>query len=257
MANITLITQSEFATKRWKRPSGYGFAAKDAAATLVMQEIPKAAVVQPIGFMLNGEIAAPVSIQGIQPGHNLLVSPEGQWHTGYIPAVYRMYPFSLAQGENDQHHLCFDMDSGLIDEAEGELFFDEKGDPSEAVKQVLNFLIQVHKNRQMTKKLCETLQQFELIEPWPITLKDKNGEKKINGLHRINETRLNQLDVDSFQTVRQAGALPLIYCQLLSIQQLPNLLKLVRLDHGNPEESAKKIPDLEQLFAKGEDIFHF
>ena len=52
------------------------------------------------------------------------------------------------------------------------------------------------------------------------------GEREIGGLYRIDEKRLNELPAEEFEEIRKAGALPLIYSQLLSMQHLPILGKL-------------------------------
>jgi hypothetical protein len=56
----------------------------------------------------------PVAVQGLAPGQNLFVAPDGRWLAAYTPAAYRGYPFQLAHAENGQQVLCFDEESGLI-----------------------------------------------------------------------------------------------------------------------------------------------
>lgn len=252
-----LITKTEFATKLWRRPAGFAHAVKDTMAPLVVHELARAAMNLPVGFMLSEGKATPVAVLGIPPGQNLLVSPEGQWRIGYIPAIYRSYPFSLIQSKKGQQALCVDPDSGLINETEGERFFAEDGEPVEAVKQIFNFLVQVQGNRQLTDRICAILYQYELIEPWPILLKAPEGDKALKGLYRISEKQLNQLDDEKFLELRKIGALPLIYCQLLSMQHLPNL---VRLADQRPPESKPgpgALPDIDKLFGQDDDLFHF
>ncbi|MBW2187512.1 MAG: SapC family protein [Deltaproteobacteria bacterium] len=45
------------------------------------------------------------------------------------------------------------------------------------------------------------------------------------GFFRIVEQALNTLGKDDYEEVRQAGVLPLIYCQLLSMQHLQALVR--------------------------------
>src|SRR5690606_9874504 len=65
-----------------------------------------------------------------------------------------------------------------------------------------------------------------LIVPWEITVRGKDGEKKITDLYRIDEARLNSLDAAALSRIHQAGALPVAYCQLLSMQHIHTLAKL-------------------------------
>ena len=255
MSKIVPLTTTEFASKRWQRSQGYPFAASDTVCPLVLQELPKAAMVMPIGFMTQNDQYVPIAVQGIQPGQNLLVAPDGRWLVSYIPAAYRSYPFALGQTEEGQQILCIDEECDLISESEGEPFFDEDGEPTKAVQQIFNFIGEVHKNRQITQRICATLKQHELFEPWPIKLKSGETEKPVAGLYRINEKQLNNLGDEDFAAVRQAGALPLIYCQLLSMQHLPVLAQLAGKRH--PQKEADPVPDIDKLFGEGNDLFHF
>ncbi|MEO5343110.1 MAG: SapC family protein [Gammaproteobacteria bacterium SHHR-1] len=227
MANYSVISKEQHADKGWRRYSSYAFAAGDNLAPLVMQELPRAALTLPIGFIQVEEHFVPVAVQGLAQGKNLFVAADGRWLAGYIPAAYRAYPFKLARTETDQQVLCIDEDSGLIcAQGEGEAFFDTESKASQAVSDVLNFISQVEANRQATQTLCDRLAEQGLFQPWPIKIKLAEGERDIGGLFRIDEARLNNLEPEQFEAVRQAGGLPLIYCQLLSMQHLAILGKL-------------------------------
>lgn len=226
MPNYQAVTKSAHAHLRWKRYDSYAFASMDAVAPLVMQELPKACMTLPIAFVAQDDKFIPVAVQGLHPGQNLFVAPDGRWLGGYIPAIYRSYPFALANAENDQLVLCVDADSGLLSDSEGEPFFDEQGQPSQPVKDVLNFLQQVQANRALTARLCAALAAEGLIQPWSITLETEEGEKTVQGLYRIDEAAFNALQGEALYRIHQAGALPLVYCQLLSMQHLHMLGKL-------------------------------
>lgn len=228
MPKYQAITKTDFANLRWKRYENYHFAALDAVAPLVIQELPKACMTLPIAFIQQGEAFVPAAVQGLQPGQNLFVSPDGRWIGPYTPAAYRGYPFALANAENGQVVLCVDTDSGLVGEDHTEPFFDEQGEPSQSVKAVLDFLQQVRSNRETTQRVCAALQAEDLIQPWPVTLKGEQGEKTVQGLYRIDEAKLNSLSAEALQRLQQAGALPVAYCQLLSMQHLPLLGQLAQ-----------------------------
>lgn len=222
----------QFASKRFLRPTNHVFAAKDAMVPLVAQEFPKAALSLPIGFVAVGAGFAPVAVLGLQPGKNLLVNHEGRWLGEYIPAVYRGYPFLLADAEDGRQVLCVNDTDGVVSETEGEYFFGLDEQPTEAIKEVLNFLTQLASNRAGTLKVIAVLQKHQLISPWPIKLQSADQqEQNVEGLYRIDEVALNSLPAEVFEQIRQTGALPLIYCQLLSMQHLPTLGKLAQAQH--------------------------
>lgn len=225
MPQYVPIAASTHASKRWQRYSNYAFAAPDAVVPLVAHEMPKACMTLPLAFVQQGEQFAPVALLGLHSGQNLYVAADGRWLGAYIPSAYRGYPFALAQTPEGQQVLCIDADSGLVHDSEGEAFFDEHGQPSQPVKDVLNFLQQVHANRAVTQRVCTALSQLELLQPWPITLQSDQGEQALQGLWRIDEAKLKLLDAAALHRLQQTGALPLAYCQLLSMQHLPELGK--------------------------------
>ena len=225
---ITPVSTSAFATKRFKRYDSYVFASRDVIAPLVLRELVRASVALPIGFHRAQDVTLPVAIQGFGDHKNLFVSPDGRWIGRYVPSAYRGYPFSLGADAQGRGILYFDESSGLLTEDEGEPFFSEDGKPSRGINDVLNFLSQVAANRIETEKVCALLTEQGLLEPWPITLKTtpKGDEYALEGLFRINEAAFGQLGQKELYALHQAGALPVIYCQLLSMQHLPALAKL-------------------------------
>lgn len=258
MSNIQPVTKSSYAGKRWQRRTSYAFAASDSLVPLVNQELPKALFSLPVGFIFRDKQAFPVAVLGFRPGRNLLVSTEGRWLGSYVPAAYRAYPFSLAKTDDGRQILCIDEDSGLVSTTKGEPFFTEEGEPTREINQILDFLTKVESNRQATMRMCEILQHHELIQPWPIKIRSEEGEKPLTGLCRIDENRLNKLDRDSLDQVRQAGALPLIYCQLLSMGNLQMLAGLAKQAEGKTDKrESVEAPDLNSLFGSEDDMFRF
>lgn len=228
MPHIVPVSRDRHGALQWRSPAGYSFAAGDAVAPLVVQELPKAAMTLPIGFVPDNGQFVPVAVQGLQSGKNLLVAPDGRWLGGYVPALYRGFPFALALTETGQQVLCVNEDSGLVGTTGEQPFFKEDGQPSQALANVLGFLTQVSANRLLTQRMCAVLQKHQLIQPWVIQVQTDNGPQSVDGLFRVDETALNQLPAQVFEEVRQSGALPMAYCQLLSMQHLPKLGELAR-----------------------------
>lgn len=258
MPDIRPITKSEFASKYWRRYSNYSFAAGDAIAPLVLQELPKAQLSLPIGFALNNGQALPVAVQSLQPGVNMFVGADGSWRGRYVPAAYRGYPFVLADTEEDKQVLCIDADSGLVSDTEGEPFFTPEGEPGKALGEVLAFLQQVHQQRRHTLNLCTLLQKHDLLQPWPIKVTSEAQEQQVEGLFRVDEKALNALEYDAYKELSSAGALPLAYCQLLSMQHLQDLGRLHDAAHKQ-SESAPEVPDVDKIFGEksADDLFSF
>lgn len=253
MPNYQVITKTDFAHQRWKRHSSYQFAASDAVVPLVAQELSKACLTLPIAFIKQDDHYITAAVQGLQLGQNLFVNEDGYWNGPYTPAAYRGYPFILATSENNQLVLCVATDSGLVGEQFEQPFFDEQGEPAQIIKEILDFLQQVRNSSQLTQRLCDALEAEGLIQPWIITLKSDDGEQTIEGLYRIDEAKFNALPADALSRVHQSGALPIVYCQLLSMQHLQTLGQLAQAHAKVKPEDI----DLDKFFGENDDILKF
>lgn len=242
MPNYQAVSKNTHAQLRWKRYDNYHFAAQDAIVPLVVHELAKACMTLPVAFIQQDGHFILAAVQGLQSGQNLFVAPDGRWVGPYTPAAYRTYPFALATTENDQLLLCVDADSGLVGQEHTERFFDDRGEPSESIQSVLNFLQQVRQNRQLTLRLCAALDAEGLIQPWPITVKTDSGQQSVQGLYRIDEAKLNSLDADALYRVHQSGALPMAYCQLLSMQHLQALGTLAEAHAQAKAKTQSRLP---------------
>ena len=232
------ISHNAFASKYFLRTKNYAFASTDALVALVAQEFPKAAMSMPIGFIASGDGFIPVAVLGLQSGKNLFVSLDGRWLGGYIPAVFRGFPFSLADAEGGRQVLCVNDVSGSVSDTEGEPFFGEDQQPTAAVKEILNFLTQVASNQLLTQKMMKVMQKHHLMAPWPIKLQSlAQQEQLVEGLYRIDESVLSGLTAEALHEIHQSGALPLIYCQLMSMSHLQTLGKLAQA-HFEAEQRA-------------------
>lgn len=221
------ITLAKFANKRFLRNKDFSFSSSQAMAELVAREFPKAALAFPIAFVQAAESFKPVAVLSLQPGKNLLVDRDGRWLGTYIPAEFRGFPFLLAKTEDGRQILCVNDAHGSVSETEGEPFFDDNGQITSAVKEILDFLSQVALNRETTLKLMTILQKYQLFTPWQIQVQIPHHEAyRVDGLFCVDETALNGLGADVLKELQESGALLLIYCQLLSMQHLSTLQKL-------------------------------
>lgn len=223
MSTYQALSPATHAALRFQRYTHYAFAAQDAMAPLVQQELVKACMHLPVAFIQQGAHFCPAAVQGFLPGQNLWLGADGRWEGGYVPAVYRSHPFALLPNEAGQMLLCVDADSGLLHASQGEALFDAEGQPTQAVKDVLGFLEQVAGNRRVTLALCDALAQQQLIQPWPLRVQTAQGEQAIGGLFRIDEAALNRLEAPALKALQDCGALSMAYMQLLSMQHLATL----------------------------------
>ena len=283
MPKLQAITRERHATQRWQRNARFTFAAQDTAAPLVLQELACAALHLPIALMAVGAVDAgsatttaagsseapvanggraplpatkfqPVALLGLVRGENLFVSPQGQWTAPYTPAVYRAYPFVVAQAPDGAQVLCVDEDSGLLannrsgngggsgNGGDGEAFFAEDGQPSRALTEVYTFLNHVRANRTVTEAVCALWHAHQLIVPWPLRVHTDQGEVVLQGLFTLDEARLNQLPAAALAALRDGGALAPAYAVLFALQHVPALLQRKRAREAVQAQAAGHAP---------------
>jgi SapC len=263
MVQFVAVSRERHGGKKWRRPDGYSFAAKDALVPMVAAELFRVALSMPIVFVEQSGRHQLMAMLSFTPGRNMMVGPDGRWLGTHIPTWYRGYPFRLLSRDEGAREpvLCIDEDSKLVVDgvAAGEDFFDANGGPSPALKPIVDELVAIERNRQATRLAVSAVSETGVIKPWPITLKTAQAEKTIAGLHRIDEAALDALADDAFLKLRKAAALPLVYGQMLSVGQLRVLEYLAKLQaqlpHSHlPASALANLPEtLDGLFGLGED----
>ena len=76
--------------------SNYNHSIKDSIVPILIAEIGKIAVTNPIVFLEKDKSLGLYSLQSILPEMNLMIDKKGRWLNNYIPARYRSLPFVLA-----------------------------------------------------------------------------------------------------------------------------------------------------------------
>jgi hypothetical protein len=257
MAAFKLITPEAFGERRWRRFTDVGFAARDILSTLVLPELPRAMLHMPVALTPHGEGYVPAALQGLDKDENLFVGASGRWLGGYMPAAYRAYPFAFTDAGDGRRLLCFDEDSGLLTDGEGEAFFDESGEASEVVRGVVDFLSKLSAARTRSRQCCDLLARHELIVPWPARVTVAGRERVLNGLYRIDEAALQTLPADALAELRDGGALPLIYCQLLSMQNLGRLVQLAEHRAAAAPAFDPETDSIDELLGRNDEVLSF
>lgn len=209
-------------------------------------ELSNAARALPLGFATQGGRQLLVALLGLAPEQNLFVAPDGRWLGLYVPAALRGYPFRLGQsGDGEKVSLLVDEASGLVSDAAvgegGVPFFEADGQPAKGTRQVLEFLAKTRHSGEAAARATAALAAEELIEPWPLKVKDGEAEKAVTGIGRIAESRLATLSGEALERLRDAGGLALAYAQLLS---MGNIAVLGQLGQAKAKAAAKRAEQL-------------
>lgn len=240
------ISRERHQHKKWLRPRGLAFSANQHIVPVVGAELSHAARTLPLAFVRGGESTNLVALIGLQPDKNLMLSQDGRWLGAYVPAFLRAHPFRLARVDAEQLVLCVDEGGGnVVDTAIGEdgvAFFNENGETTNEMQQILQFLTSLQQNQIATSRGIQALDAASVLEPWPVSYESEGRSVRADGLLRVNEAALNELNAEALYELRSAGALAIAYAQMISMGNLPGLVNLSKA-HEQAKQQKFAIPE--------------
>ena len=206
---------------------GYSFATKTNSIPLMGVEFREAAKEYPVVFAKAGEAFLSVALVGLRNDENLLVDGEGKWDARYVPAFARRYPFVLAQdGAEGNLTVCIDETFSGFNREQGEALFDDAGEQSPRLKEIVAFLNDFHGQALRTERLIKRLQELELLMELTAKVRLPAGQElTLAGLHVVDEAKLAKLDDAVALEMFRSGELGLIYSHLASLSNLQSLVE--------------------------------
>ncbi len=267
MPNWQALSKEKHANAGWVSPTGYPQAKADAIAPLLAAELSHALAYYPFVFapVEGGRYRLNVLLS-LESGSNLFVNFDNKWMVPYIPAVYRSYPFNMMQEEVGNHVLAVDLDSTFFHEqaqSDDHTVLDADGEASETLKPLINFMQQRLVQQQQTDVLVAQLSDKGLIEEWPIELKvgpTEDDVRKLGGLFRINERKLQELSEADISELAKSGALSITYAQLFSQARLKEMqARFIQFKQQTLAATPVEQVDLDKLFdgESDSDVFSF
>jgi hypothetical protein len=205
----------------------FEFAGRSNSVPIAAIEFPATAVEYPIVFAGQEGAVSPVAILGLKPDENLYLDETNQWDAKYIPAFVRRYPFVFSKSkEGDKLILCIDeQHGGWNQEGDGQALFDENGERTEYLGNILNFVEKYQRQFERTQAFCRKLGELELLEPMAARFKLPSGDKaQLIGFMAIDREKLNALPGDKLAEMAKSGMLELIYVHLQSLRNLERVL---------------------------------
>ena len=218
------------------------FAAKNQAVPLLAAEFPEACLEYPIVFTqgLDGQWLA-LALTGVQANTNAFVDSKGQWNARYVPASVRRYPFILAEGSNNQLSLAADLAAPHLG-TEGDALFDDKGEPTDLTKNVMQMLADFQNQAKATSSLANQLSDAGLLIQK--NLQVRLGEERtvvVESVWIVDEAKLRQLPDDKVLAWFKGGELSAIHAQMLSLRNLLPLLERSQSETADkPVKPARK-----------------
>ena len=223
----------------------FGFAKIGHAIPLTVGEFPPASMTGPIIFV--GDEKLPIAVMGLNAGENMFLRDDGLFEAGtYVPAYIRRYPFVFANDDNaKQMVLCVDRAAEfVVDKGYDQPFFEADGQPSQYLKNCIEFCNNFEIERQRTVSFVQLLNELDLFESKSAAFTPTNpdgtaGEpQKIAEFFGVSEEKLNALPTDKLVEIRANGALGQIYAHLVSLVGWDRLVALALARATAPPQAA-------------------
>jgi hypothetical protein len=204
---------------------------------LSLAEVPEACADYPLVFVpqKDGTFIL-VAILGVADRENLFVT-DGTWREStYIPAYVRRYPFCMTRVTLDgvrqnQRLVCVEKEFITPD---GVSMFDGQGNQTPQWVRFLEFMNQYETDVEATLKFCAVVRDFKLLEPMSMQASVGNQNMSLNGMYRINFTRMETLNSSEIKTLYKNGTLGSIYHIIGSLNRFQRIfeLKAKRMNAG-------------------------
>lgn len=216
--NIKLLSKDDHQGLRFAPHTDYGFARSLKLIPITAGEIKFLCCHYPVVVAeLEGRDTLAI-ITSLDGEHTISINEQGEFIGGYAPAFLRRYPFLLLKDEKtDRAYAALDEDNTCLSSSKGELIFDENGDKTKAAESMLEFMVHLEKEMQMTEKILHVLKASEVLEPSEIIFGHKDEEKKISGFMVISKEKLSKQNDDFFIKAFKEGWTELIELHLLSL----------------------------------------
>ena len=197
-----------------------------------ISEFGDAALSFPILFVraapdaLGNDTVAPVAVFGLKPGENLFATADGKWDAGYVPAMLRAYPFTMARIEgSDRWAIVFDNTWEGMSRTEGLPLFNEKGEASDLLNNVHKFVQDLETDLERTRQFCAALLEMKLLKPMRFDATLANGEAlSVDGFMTADEEAIGKLPDTQIAQMYRNGMLSLLGIHSASLNNMRRLL---------------------------------
>ena len=217
---IVPLDSTLHAGKKFRTNIGYGFARQQHLSIIALHELPKIATHHPILFIKKPETGnfSPVALLGVEPKENLFVNADGSWLQGaFIPSAFRRYPFALVKTETNAMTVWMAETPELLDPENGIELFTQDGVETEFLAKNKEFLVELLKSEMLTEIFCAKLVKLDLLVPGSLDIRIGGELKQFSGCFVIDETRLNALSPQAFESLREHGFLGAVYAHMISL----------------------------------------
>lgn len=167
----------------------------------------------------------PCAVTGLEQGQNLFVGADGSWVEGvYVPAQARMYPVYVSSANTDEDKRIILVDEDALTKS-ADPFFTNNSTPTEKWKRTEKFVSDYISAEKLTREFTGTLESLGLLEPFDAQINPAHtSPRRLTGLYRVSEERLNNLPAKDIKSLMKGGELSRIYAHLISLENFSGLL---------------------------------
>lgn len=226
------VTKERHGQRSVDTKQDYRFARQVNSVPLTGVEFPSAARDYVIVFA-GQDTHMPAVLLGLQQNENLFVSKDGKWIVRYVPAFVRRYPFVFSVNEEGSTFtLCIDERfEGLNENGRGERLFNEDGERSEYLDNILRFLQDYQIQFQRTRAFCDKLKELKLLEPMQAHISlPTDSQLSLTGFQVISRDRIKALEGEKLAELAKTDELELAYLHLQSLNNFSVMAD--RMDGG-------------------------
>ncbi|MDD7804747.1 MAG: SapC family protein [Endozoicomonas sp. (ex Botrylloides leachii)] len=228
MTSLLFYNEPEFLCReahkalKFKALSDYSFTEHVNSVPLTGIEFFEASRDMPVLFRKeeDGNFLPLALLSLMNEGHKQL-DETGSWSDSYIPAFVRRYPFAMT----DEGAVCFDRKSKQLAEEEGKPLFNDKGENTKELNNILTFLNSYDKQQKATRDYCAECKELDLLAPFNLQVMLDNNPLRLEGLYAISEEKLAKLPADKVNTWFCSGWLAWSYAHLHSLSAISRLAK--------------------------------
>ena len=200
----------------------YSFLKNAIIINLANNEIEIAAMDYPVMFVKSSESFLPIALMGFQE-KNFFVNANGSWvKEKYIPSFFRVYPFALVKGTENNHTIVYDNSYSGINKPKGTDIVKDGAFTDEGQK-AIDFMTSQYKSLEESKKICTLLEELGLLKEIELTSHVEGKEHKTRGMYQIDTAAVNSLDDEKLLKLVKSGAFRVIDAHLLSLHNLRKL----------------------------------
>lgn len=174
-------------------------------------------------------------LAGLDLGQCQYINDTGHWLGRTPPAMFRLYPFRLADLGEQNYQVQIDLQAPHWSADGGEPLFTPDGEHAPLMEKVRTALTRVQQDLMKTQQLTQQLDEAGLWMTQNLIYGKGGAKSAVTGLQIIDVQKLGALPAETLLKLHRSGALALAFAQANSLSNLRDgvLAQAVGRNPGN------------------------